>query len=146
MSREFPNHPLPGVLALVEREGRLLMVQRGREPDLGKWGFPGGLIELGETVTAAALRELNEETGITAEALGVMDVFDVITPSEDGRIRYHFVLNVVRCRWISGEAKAASDAAATGWYSLTEIDEPALVCSSNVGRLARMALASPLPV
>ncbi|MDO8608798.1 MAG: NUDIX hydrolase [Phaeospirillum sp.] len=140
MPRQYPANPLPGVLALVEKGGRVLMVLRAREPDRGKWGFPGGLIELGETVTAAALRELHEETGISAEADGVRDVFDVITRDEAGGVRYHFVLNVVVCRWRSGEAVAADDAAAVGWYSLAEIDDPALACSGNVGRLARMVL------
>ena len=140
MPRQYPAHPLPGVLALVVRNGRVLMVQRAKEPDLGKWGFPGGLIEIGETVPAAALRELREETGVIAEADTVLDVFDVITRDDRDRVRYHFVLNVVRCRWISGEAVAADDAAAVGWYDLTQISDPALPCSSNVGRLARMIL------
>ncbi|RAU20981.1 ADP-ribose pyrophosphatase [Paramagnetospirillum kuznetsovii] len=141
MPRQYPSHPLPGVLALMTRDDRILMVLRGKEPDKGKWGFPGGLVELGETVLAAALRELHEETGLIAEAEAVMDVFEVITPDEDGRIRYHFVLNVVRCHWQSGEAVAADDAAQVGWFSLADIADPLLPCSSNVGRLARMALA-----
>lgn len=140
MPRQYPAHPLPGVLAVVVRDGRVLMVQRAREPDRGKWGFPGGLIELGETVTAAALRELREETGLDAEAGEIIDVFDVITPDDAGRVRYHFVLNVVVCHWQSGIAVAGDDAAAVGWYSLAEIDGPALPCSGNAGRLARMVL------
>ncbi|OAN46701.1 ADP-ribose pyrophosphatase [Paramagnetospirillum marisnigri] len=140
MPRQYPSHPLLGVLALVTRDDRVLMVLRAKEPDKGKWGFPGGLVELGETVLAAALRELSEETGLVAEADKVVDVFDVITPDAGGRVRYHFVLNVVACRWLAGEAVAADDAADVGWFSLTEIDDPGLVCSSNVGRLARMAL------
>lgn len=140
MPRQYPTHPLPGVLALMVRNGRVLMVQRAKEPDLGKWGFPGGLVEIGETVLAAALRELREETGVIAEADRVLDVFDVITRDDQDRVRYHFVLNVVLCRWIGGEAVAADDAAAVGWYDLAQIDDPALPCSSNVGRLARMVL------
>ena len=143
MPRQYPVHPLPGVLALVVRGDRVLLVQRGREPDRGKWGFPGGLIELGETVAAAALRELREETGLAAEAGGVVDVFDAITRDGDGRVRYHFVLNVVVCRCAAGDAVAADDAVAVGWYDLVQLDDPALACSSNVGRLARMALKPP---
>lgn len=140
MSREYPAHPLPGVLALVERDGRILMVRRGKEPDRGKWGFPGGLIELGEAVAAAALRELAEETGLAAEALGVVDVFDVITPDGDGRVRYHYVISVVRCRSESGEPVAADDAEAAGWFTLDEIADGGLPVSVNAPRLARMVL------
>jgi ADP-ribose pyrophosphatase YjhB (NUDIX family) len=140
MSREYPAHPLPGVLALVERGGRILMVRRGKEPDRGKWGFPGGLIELGETVVAAALRELAEETGLAAEAMGVMDVFDVITPDGDDRVRYHYVISVVRCRAGAGEPVAADDAEAAGWFTLEEIAGGGLPVSVNAPRLARMVL------
>ena len=140
MAREYPNHPLPGVLALVERQGRLLMVQRGREPDRGKWGYPGGLVELGETVAQAAIRELAEETGLRAESLGVVDVFDVITPDAEGRVRYHFVLSVVRCHCALGEPVAADDAADAGWFTLAEIEGGLLPVSVNAPRLARMVL------
>jgi len=140
MPRQYPSHPLPGVLALVVRESRVLMVLRAKEPDQDKWGFPGGLIELGETVREAALRELAEETGITAEAGDVVDVFEVITPDPQGRVRYHFVLNVVVCHWREGEGVAADDAAATGWFGLDEILDPALPQSRNVLRLARLVL------
>ncbi|BAE50233.1 NUDIX hydrolase [Paramagnetospirillum magneticum] len=143
MPREYPNHPLPGVLALVERDGRLLMVRRGKEPDRGKWGFPGGLVEVGETLAAAALRELAEETGLAARARGVVDVFEVISPDEAGRIRYHYVLNVVRCVDPVGEPVAADDAEAVGWFSLAEIEGGEVPVSVNAPRLARMVLGSP---
>lgn len=138
MPRSYPAHPLPGVLALLERGGSLLMVLRAHEPDRGKWGFPGGLIDLGETVGEAALRELREETGLVAEAGPVIDVFDVIDRDEEGRVRYHFVLNVVRCRWLGGEAAAGDDAAATGWFERADLREGDPRFSVNVGRLARL--------
>jgi len=138
MSRSYPSHPLPGVLALLERGDSLLMVLRAHEPDRGKWGFPGGLIELGETVGEAALRELREETGLTAEAGPVIDVFDVIDRDETGRVRYHFVLNVVRCRWCGGEAVAGDDAAAIGWFERHTLTDGDPRFSVNVGRLARL--------
>lgn len=138
MSRSYPDHPLPGVLALLERDDTLLLVLRAHEPDRGKWGFPGGLIELGETVAEAALRELQEETGLIAEAGPVIDVFDVIDRDEAGRVRYHFVLNVVRCHWRGGEAVAGDDAAAIGWFDRADLRDGDPRFSVNVGRLARL--------
>ncbi|EPY00986.1 NUDIX hydrolase [Magnetospirillum fulvum] len=138
MSRSYPDHPLPGVLALLERDDTLLLVLRAHEPDQGKWGFPGGLIELGETVAEAALRELQEETGLIAKAGPVIDVFDVIDRDEAGRVRYHFVLNVVRCSWRGGEAVAGDDAAAIGWFDRADLRDGDPRFSVNVGRLARL--------
>jgi ADP-ribose pyrophosphatase YjhB (NUDIX family) len=138
MPRLYPDHPLPGVLALVEREGSVLLVLRAREPDRGKWGYPGGLIELGETVVEAALRELHEETGLTAKAGAVIDVFDVIDRDDQGRVRYHFVISVVRCTCQSGEAVAGDDAAAIAWIDRDEIDRSDMPFSVNVARLARL--------
>ncbi len=139
MTREYPEHPLPAVLAIVPRGGRVLLVQRGRDPDRGKWGFPGGLIEPGETVPVAALRELVEETGVAAVAGPVVEVIDVITPDAEGRARYHFRLTAVLCRWVSGDGAAGDDAAALGWFTPGEI--AGLPCSRNVERLARAVLS-----
>jgi ADP-ribose pyrophosphatase YjhB (NUDIX family) len=137
--REYPAHPLPGVLAMVVRDGRVLLVRRGREPDRGKWGFPGGLIEVGETAARAALRELAEETGITAEAGPVLDVFDVVTPDEAGRIRFHYLLVAVACRWLAGEAKAGDDAADVGWFAPAET--ASLPASGHLARLVALVMA-----
>jgi 8-oxo-dGTP diphosphatase len=138
MPREYPRHPLPGVLAVVARGNRVLLVRRERDPDRGKWGFPGGLVELGETVAEAALRELFEETGIAAEAEAAVEVIDAIIRDDDRRVRYHYVLSVVACRWRSGEGVAGDDAGAVGWFSLDDL--AAMPCSRNVERIARAAL------
>lgn len=139
MSRDYPAHPLPGVLAAVPRDGKLLLVQRAKESEPRRWGLPGGLIELGERVTEAAIRELAEETGVVAEAGSVIDVFDMIVPDDHGRIRTHFLIAVVLCRWIGGEPAAASDAAAAGWFTAEEIAE--LFCHDQLPRLAARLLA-----
>jgi len=140
-SRAYPAHPLPGVLAMVVRDGRVLLVERGREPDHGKWGFPGGLVEVGETAQQAALRELVEETAVMAEAGPVIEVFDIITHDEAGRVRFHFLLSAVRCRWLSGDGVAGDDAAQVGWFTPAEI--AGLPTSSNLPRLVAALMAPP---
>lgn len=141
MSRDYPAYPLPGVLAAVPRDGKLLLVQRAKESAPRRWGLPGGLIEIGERVTDAAIRELAEETGLVAEAGPVIDVFDMIVPDENGHIRTHYLVVVVLCRWIGGEPVAASDAAAAGWFTEDEIS--ALLCHTELPRLAARLLRPP---
>ena len=121
MSRDYPTHPLPAVLAALVHEGRLALVQRDKEVPPRRWGLPGGLMELGESPAQAALRELAEETGIHASAGSVIDVFDMISRDGDGRVRNHFVILVVECHWLAGDGAAASDAAAFGWFDRAEI-------------------------
>lgn len=140
MSREYPSHPLPGVLAVVAHRGRVLLVRRGREPNKGLWGFPGGLIELGETAAQAALRELAEETGIAAEAGGVLEVLDTISRDGVGVVRYHFLLVAVACRWIGGTPHPADDADAAGWFGPDEI--AALPRVPQLTRLVAAALSN----
>ena len=72
-------------------------------PLAGRWGFPGGVLDLGETVAQGAMRELFEETGVTAEAAGPLTVIDTIDRDEEGRVRYHYTLVAVIGRWQSGK-------------------------------------------
>ena len=98
------------MLAVVLRgEGsdtRALIVQRAQQPNAGRWGFPGGVLELGETVGEGAMRELLEETGIVAEPAGVLNVHDAISRDDEGRVQFHYVLIAVRGIWRSGEGVA----------------------------------------
>ncbi len=113
--REFPTTPLIGVGAvIIDTQGRVLLVQRGSEPRKGHWSIPGGLVELGESLLDAVRREALEETGLTVEPVALVEVVDRIF-KEDNRVRYHYVIVDYWCRTISGEATAASDAAALRW-------------------------------
>jgi ADP-ribose pyrophosphatase YjhB (NUDIX family) len=137
--------PVVAVLAVPVREHRVLLVKRANPPDQGKWGFPGGRIELGETVSAAALRELAEETGVAAEALDVLTVLDIIDRDAAGALRFHYVLIAVLCRWRAGEPVAADDALEAGWFGLDDLKRPGLVTSAAVERITRLALARLAP-
>lgn len=135
----FPSPwPVPAVLAVVIREDQVLLVQRANPPDAGLWGFPGGKVDFGETVLAAAERELFEETGVRAVADRVFTAVDAFNLSDDGDIRQHFVLIAVRCLWQSGEPEAADGALDARWFPI-EIMEKAAVLSRDVAAVARHA-------
>ena len=97
-------------------------MQRAQQPNAGRWGFPGGVLELGETVGEGAMREFLEETGIVAEPAGVLNVNDAISRDEEGRVQFHYILIAVRGVWRSGEGVAADDAAACAWVTRAEIE------------------------
>ncbi len=124
-ARRYPDRPIVAVLAVVVRgagsDTRALIVQRAQQPNAGRWGFPGGVLELGETVAEGAMRELAEETGILAEPAGILDVHDAIHRDAAGRVQFHYTLIAVRGIWRAGEGVAADDAAATAWVSRAEI-------------------------
>src|SRR5271170_192728 len=104
-ARRYPDRPIVAVLAVVLRgEGpdtRAMIVQRAQQPNAGRWGFPGGVLELGETVAEGAMRELLEETGIVAEPAGWLNIHDAITRDDEGRVQFHFTLIAVRGVWKS---------------------------------------------
>jgi 8-oxo-dGTP diphosphatase len=119
MQREFPETPLVGVGAVVVENGRVLLVKRGAEPLKGQWSLPGGLIELGESLSEAVIREVREETGLTVEPIELIELLDRIHRYEE-RVRYHYVIADYLCRPLSGELRAASDADAVRWIERAE--------------------------
>ncbi|HUX28579.1 MAG TPA: NUDIX hydrolase, partial [Terracidiphilus sp.] len=119
MQREFPLAPLVGVGAVVVEQGRVLLVQRGAEPLKGQWSLPGGLLELGESLTAGVVREVREETGLTVEPLELVELLDRIQ-HEAERVRYHYVIVDYLCRVTGGSLQAASDADAVRWVERAE--------------------------
>jgi ADP-ribose pyrophosphatase YjhB (NUDIX family) len=130
-----------GVIAVVRRGDRLLLAQRSRGTYLGRWGFPGGHLERGETVIEGGLRELMEETGVSATPRGVLTHLDVIGRGKDGVVTFHYVLLAVLADWISGEGVAADDAAAVCWLTLDEMKAGKVPLLPDVERIAREALA-----
>lgn len=138
--RDYPDRPIVGVLAVVRRGAEILIVQRARAPSAGSWGFPGGLQELGETVFAAATRELAEETGMTAQALASMPILDVIRPDGDGRIRSHWTLVPILCDWRSGEGALSDEVADWRWIAPDAIAASRLDVLPNLERIARLAM------
>jgi 8-oxo-dGTP diphosphatase len=131
--------PVPAVIAVLIHEGRALLVRRANPPDAGLWGFPGGKIEYGETVRAAALRELLEETGVQAQAQEILTTLDIVVRSDDGALQQHYILIAVRCRWLSGLPLAADDALEARWFPLSDLHPDRLAMSADVDAIARLA-------
>jgi 8-oxo-dGTP diphosphatase len=143
VSRTYPERPWVGVLAAVRRGPRCLLIQRREKVDIGKWGFPGGSLEVGETVTACAERELQEETGVAAKALGVLTAYDFIRRDPDARVSFHFLLVCVVLDWRAGEGKLLEPESHTaiGWFTPEEVEAKALPTSDRAVELMRRTLS-----
>ncbi|WP_346909634.1 NUDIX hydrolase [uncultured Roseibium sp.] len=135
----LPPRPIPATIAAVVRDNHVLLVRRANPPDAGRWGFPGGKIEQGETIEDAAIRELLEETGVRAAPLKVFTAVDVFDREDDGTLRRHFILVAVLCRWISGEPVAGDDALEARWFPLEDLNQPSLALSLDVAEVAAEA-------
>ncbi len=117
------QHPWPraAASAAIFREGKILLAQRSKPLLKGVWSLPGGHIEPGEKARQAALRELHEETGITAELRGLADVVDVIMSHDDGSLRAHYVISAFYGVWLKDEARPQSDCMAVEWVDISEV-------------------------
>jgi 8-oxo-dGTP diphosphatase len=137
------ERPRVGVIVVVRRGDQVLLAQRSKGGYIGRWGFPGGHVERGETVIEAAMRELMEETGVSATPHGVLTTLDEIGRSASGEVDWHYVLIAVLADWISGEAVAADDAADVRWATITEIASGDIPVLKQVERVARLAFDQP---
>ena len=116
--------PQPAVGTVCFKGEDVLLIRRGTKPLAGDWSIPGGRIEFGERAEAAALRELAEETGITARLVGLVDVVDAIfTSRTTGTVARHSVLFDYAAVWISGEPVAGDDADHAEWISPARLAE-----------------------
>jgi ADP-ribose pyrophosphatase len=121
MERSFPAARV-GVGAVIIRDGLVLLVKRGREPAKGLWAVPGGAVEPGETLQAAAEREIFEETGVVIRAGEPIFAFDLIEKDETGALKFHYVIVDLRAEYVSGEPVAADDAADARWLAPRDLD------------------------
>jgi ADP-ribose pyrophosphatase YjhB (NUDIX family) len=121
LKREYPDRPFAGVGAVLVRNGDILLVKRGSDPGRGKWTVPGGLVELGETVEDAVIREVKEECNLDVEVHSLIDVVDNLIQDEKGGLQYHFII-VDYFVHIKGEntPHAGSDILTMKWVPLAE--------------------------
>jgi 8-oxo-dGTP diphosphatase len=120
--------------AIILQDDSVLLVERAREPLKGWWSLPGGVLEVGERLEDAIRREVLEETGLSIEILGVVEIFERILPDPDGRPEYHYVLVDYLCRSVGGTLQPADDVSRAAWvpraslagYRITEGSVPVI--------------------
>jgi len=114
-NRRYPQRPVLGIGALIFERGRILLVERGKEPLKGYWSLPGGVLEIGETLEQGIVREVREETGLEVEPLTMLEIFERIIRDSQGAPEYHYVLIDYICRVTGGSLRAADDASRVAW-------------------------------
>jgi 8-oxo-dGTP diphosphatase len=143
MKREFPEVPLVGVGAIIIQNSRVLLVKRAHPPLQAQWSIPGGVLEVGELIREAAIREAREETGLHVEPGDLLGVYDRILRNPEQRVQYHYVLIDFLCHASGGELHAASDAAEVRWFTREEL--PALKLARDTQDVIRKGFAKQNP-
>ena len=123
VKRLYPKQPVVGVGAVIIKNGKILLEKRKSEPGRGKWSIPGGLVELGESVSQTVVREVAEETGLEVCEPELIDVVDNVVRDENGEVKYHFVIIDFFVKLKGGELKAQSDADELRWVPLGEVEK-----------------------
>ena len=136
--------PRAAVSAAIFRDGKVLLIERGKGALMGYWSLPGGHIEPGEPARETASREVMEETGIAVDLLGLVDVVDVIVRGPAGDLRAHYVLSVFHGVWTGGEPVAASDAAAARFVAPGDLSRYQLTDGAEaiIRRAAALSMAA----
>ena len=122
-NRRFPQRPVLGVGALLFDRGRILLVERGKEPLKGYWSLPGGVLEIGETLEQGVIREVREETGLEVRPVKMLEIFERIIRDAWGAPEYHYVLIDYICRVTGGSLRAADDASRVAWVARGQLSE-----------------------
>ncbi|HEV2287916.1 MAG TPA: NUDIX hydrolase [Candidatus Acidoferrales bacterium] len=121
--REYPEHPVIAVGGVVIADSRALLIRRGQAPLEGRWSIPGGILELGETISEGIARELLEETGIEAKPTELLEVYEKVFRDASGRAQYHFVILDYLCEFRGGTAQPGGDVTAVAWASEAELSQ-----------------------
>ncbi len=119
-SRLYPARPFLAASFAVFRQGRVLLGARAMPPNDLFYSIPGGMVETGETLEDAALRELLEETGVRARSLGFTGWSQFIERDEADKVRRHFVIASFAGLWLSGEGEPGEELPVLRWTDLAE--------------------------
>ena len=113
--------PKVAVGAVVMKDNKVLLVKRNKAPQKGLWAIPGGSVELGETLQAAAEREIREETGLTITAGQPINTFDLIERDARGKIAFHYVIVDLQADYADGDISPADDVSDAGWFGPEDV-------------------------
>ena len=119
--RAYPDHPYLAVSAAIIRDGRVLVARRARGPALGVWTMPGGVVEAGETLTEALVREIEEETALAIEPVALAGHREVVVRDDDRKVSRHFVILCFASRLVGGELKLNEELAEARWLRPEEL-------------------------
>ena len=103
-ARSYPQRPILAVSAAIVRDGKVLAVRRARKPAINLYTLPGGVVEIGESLTEAVAREVREETQLTIEPVALAGHCEAIVRDAQGHVERHFVILCFAARWLVGEA------------------------------------------
>jgi ADP-ribose pyrophosphatase YjhB (NUDIX family) len=119
--RAYPDRPFLAVSAAIVRDGRVLLVRRARAPGRGLYSLPGGVVEAGETLHQAVIREVHEETALTVEPVGLAGHREAVVRDATGRVQRHFVILAFACRWRAGEPMPSEEVSEAQWLKPDEV-------------------------
>jgi ADP-ribose pyrophosphatase YjhB (NUDIX family) len=144
VSRLYPARPILAASVAVFRDGKVLLGARANPPAAHVFSLPGGVVEIGEPLEEAALRELLEETGVQARIIGFAGHTQVIEKDEQGKVRRHFVVASFAAHWISGEGTPSAEAPQLLWADPHHLGD--LPVTPNLPNILAQAakLAAPL--
>ena len=120
-ARSYPTRPFLAVSAAIVRDDKLLVVRRARPPANGLFSLPGGVVEIGEELRTAVMREVTEETGMSIEPVGLAGFRETIARDGNGRIERHFVILCFAARWRAGEPQLNEELSEARWIDPAEL-------------------------
>ncbi len=118
--RLYPDRPYLAVSAAIVRGDRVLVVRRARPPG-DVFTLPGGVVEAGETLREAVIREVKEETGLSIEPVALAGHREMIRRDAEGRVERHFIILAFAARWQAGEPRLNHELAEARWVKPGEV-------------------------